>query len=64
MNHGLSPSPSKNLILLLHLPVPESHENPILVEFCYGRPMSHVFSPDNWLKTTEIIKNGVGKRSK
>ena len=41
-------------------PVFKANKNPIWGEFCWGRPMPCVFSPQNWQKTTKIIKCEAG----
>ena len=42
--------------LPLYQPVLESNKNPIRGYFCWGIPVSRVFTPENWQNTTKIIK--------
>ena len=59
--HGFVPHEPRNISqsiqkcdLLLHWPVLKSHQSNMR-EFCWGTPMSCVFVPENWQKTTKNL---------
>ena len=63
MNSGILPNLSKNVIYLFTPTYSRISRKSRMGDFCWGRPMSCIFSPENLLKTPKICENKAAKRS-